>query len=210
LFFCLSLFLPGLIIGFDFNATLLYDWQKTLTETDNNSIAEDYGRQSLSSFIPALFMETPIQFNLRRNLFTCSPETVKVILNAVRLCLLFIVALALGKPFKKSESKAEVLFGLALVCLCIPLIFPHQGKYATLFVLPAYTYTLCALAIMSSRKTFITQLILLATTFVLLTLTTDGVIGRQLSNICEYFNFITLGSLLLLCQLLTLRFSKAC
>lgn len=208
MFVLVSLFLPGLIIGFDFNFVLLGDWQKSILSTNNSSILDDYGRQSLSAFIPALFMDTPIQFNLKRNVLSLEPSTVKLILSCVRLGLLLLVALLLGKPFKSVKNKHEALYALALVCLCTPLIFPHQGKYAFFYLLPAYTYVISSLDQIPKKTSLGRQLILPALSFILLTLSTDGLIGRYLSDYCEYLNFITIGSLFLVGQLIIFRPSK--
>ena len=205
LFVLLALLLPGIVIGFGFNTMLLNDWYQSLTQTNSNSIMEDYGRQSLSSFIPAMLMDTPIQFNIKRNIANLSPQTVNYILNLARLLLLIIVTYLLGKPFRQSKNKKEILYAFALVGLCTPLFFPHQGKYAFFYLLPAYTFVFDAITHKVDKKSKRLNIVLAGVSVLMLSLSTDGLIGRHYSDLCEYLNLLTLGSLSLLVQLALLK-----
>jgi len=197
LFLVIYLFLPMLFIGNDFNLILLKDWWISLSGTNHKSIIEDYGRPSLSAFIPSLLMDTPVQFNIKRNILQLNEEAVGVILNVIRVLFLLLMAFLLGKPFQKFKNNIEVFYSISLVCLFTPLIFPHQGKYSFFYLLPAYAFILFKLLHSDERlpnsKNKISW-VLLVISFVLLTLSTDGLIGRRLSDLCEYLNFITIGT----------------
>jgi hypothetical protein len=208
LFWIAYLFLPAIVLGFKFNNLLLHNWYATLSGTSANSIIEDVGRQSFSAFIPALFMNTPVQFSTQRNIADLSPETVKMILLGVRCFILLCVVLLISKPFKIISSPRNLLFDIGVICLVTPLFFPHQGKYSFLYLLPAYAYCIFTLMEMSQlkseneeKKGYGIALSFIILSFILLTLTTDGLIGRNFSNLAEYLHFITFGALsLLICM----------
>ena len=205
LFFLLFLILPAPLIGFHFNNELLSKWFNTITSTTSESIMDDYGRQSLSSFIPALLMDTPVQFDLKRNFISLLPQQVNLILTLVRLTLMIMLLFLFGNPFRKIISKKEFFYHLSLICLITPLFFPHQGKYSFFYLLPGQAYCVYSLiklkgldTKMKHHKIYKKTLTFFVLSFILLTLTTDGLIGRRLSNLCEYLQFITLGSFCLL------------
>ncbi|MEI6020421.1 MAG: glycosyltransferase 87 family protein [Bacteroidota bacterium] len=207
-FVFLSLILPIPIIGFGFNQLLLSDWWMSLSASHANSILDDYGRQSLSSFIPALLMDTPIQFGLKRNFIQLEANSVNFVLTVVRLLFLMLMAILLGKPFQKMKNDIDAFYSVALICLYTPLIFPHQGKYSFIYLLPAYAYVLFRLLqkdelVFKQKKKI--SLVLLIVSFVLLSLSTDGLIGRRLSDLCEYLNFITIGTFILLAALVLVK-----
>ncbi len=209
LFSILYLLLPALFIGYDFNNQLVSEWLGSLSNTGSNSLTDDYGRQSLSAFIPALFTDTPLQFETSRNIMNLAPEHVSLILNSCRLAVVVLLAFLFGKPFQKIASEKFLFFDLALICLVTPLFFPHQGKYSFFYLMPAQAwcvyYFVRHYSTRIQEKKFRIVLILSSLSFILLTLTTDGLIGRKASNWCEYFNFITYGAFLLLAVMILLR-----
>lgn len=211
-FFGIYLFLPGFFIGFDFNAELLHNWMMSITATNSNSLAEDNGRQSLSSAVPAFLMDTPLQFNLKRNFVNLEPYKVNLVLNAFRCGLVLLSMWLVGKPFAKQKINRKLFYDLALICLITPLFFPHQGKYSFFYLLPAYAYSLYRLIRLQQVETrqkfkayYSSAVIFVIVSFALLTLSTDGVVGRRLSDLCEYFQCITFGTLSLLGAMLVLK-----
>jgi hypothetical protein len=213
IFLVIYLFLPGLFIGFSFNNELLGNWYASITSTTGNSIIEDYGRQSLSSCIPALLMDTPVKFGFSRNVVNLDPSQVNGVLNGVRLIFVIAIAVLLGKPFSKVRSRKELFYGVALTCLLTPLFFPHQGKYSFFYLVPAQAwciYTLMRLSTLKNRtifgRAYKTALLLVVLSFVMLTLTTDGLIGRKASDFCEYLQLITIGTICLFAGMVVLRF----
>lgn len=209
LFSVLFLFLPALVIGYDFNNLLLSKWLGSLAETGGNSLTDDYGRQSLSAYVPALLMETPLQFETKRNILNLNPKSVELILNAMRLILVVLLAVLFGRPFSRTCSRQVVFYHVALVCLVTPLFFPHQGKYSFFYLAPAQAYAMYYFVSnykqRHNEKKYLPALVLSALSFALLTLTTDGLIGRKASDWCEYFNFITYGAFLLIAVLVILK-----
>lgn len=211
MFFVLFLFLPALVIGPSFNAQLIAEWFASLTGTNAESIHGDYGRQSLSAFFPALLMNTPVQFGIPRNVVNLSPENVTLALNIARLLLLVLAVRLFGRPFCGLPNRIQLFYELAFVCALTPLFFPHQGKYSFVYQLPACAFVVYTLARLSRvkhraafKRTYNRALWLFVGSFTFCTLTTDGLIGRTASNLCEYLQCITIGSLLLLVLLVLL------
>lgn len=210
-FLAVYLFLPAVFIGYDFNLQLLHDWLSSLTATQEKSIYDDIGRASLSGLIPSLLLETPVQFSTPRNFTIADEHTVLVVLNVVRLLLLTVLAVLFGKPFKAIRNREQLIYDLSLVCLATPLIFPHQGKYAYFCLLPAYAvciYWLLSQAQLKKnirKKNYRIVLTFTAASFALVTLTTDGLIGRRASDFTEYLHFIVYGALCLLGAMAAIR-----
>lgn len=212
LFSLFYLYLPALVISYDFNNQLLNEWTYSLSGTNKNSIFEDTGRPSLSSLLPSLLMNTDIQFSFKRNIINLSPQQVNITLNVVRGAFLLLLAYLFGKPFYKQQYKKNMFYDVSLICLATPLIFPHQGKYSIFYLLPAYAfciYTAIKLHAIKSRHNYYLLykkiLILLSLSFALVTLTTDGLIGRRLSDCAEYLHLITYGSIFLLIAMIYLK-----
>jgi len=201
-FLVLYLYLPALVVGFDFNNQLLLDWKNSLSATQEKSIYEDIGRSSLSALVPSLMLETPLQFSIRRNIIIADEHTANLILNATRLILLTVLAILMRPPFKIRSSRRALLYDLSLVCLATPLIFPHQGKYALYYTLPAYSY--CIFWLMDnkgldvSKKQYRSVLAFTLLSFALITLTTDGLIGRKASDLTEYLHLPVYGMIFLI------------
>ena len=134
LYSLIFLFIPGVFIGFDFNNELLKAWLGSISSVNANSIMDDYGRQSLSSLVPAFFADTPIQFGFKRNLVSLSPDAIQVILQGFRALILLLLLFLFSKPFHKVVNKRIIFYELSLICAVTPLFFPHQGKYSFFYL----------------------------------------------------------------------------
>lgn len=212
-FSIIYLIIPIVCFGIDFNNVLLHDWYNTLTDFNTNSIKEDLGRQSLSSLIPSLFMETKSTIPLKRNLFQLNEETVKHVLLVVRLLFLASLIPLLGKPFHKEKNVKTVFYQIATILIITPIFFPHQGKYSLLFLLPAYAYCLYTLLrlkqIIKEKQHFAKPYkmagLLLILSFCFITLTTDGLIGRSFADIAEHYHLLVFGAICLLIATIMLK-----
>lgn len=117
-------------------------------------------------------------------------------------CLIVLTLYFLGtRPFAH-VSRLHQLYEISYIMLLIPLIFPHQMKYAFYFVLPA----ICCVA-MVLVDTFYTAKLginykltatLFLLSFLLCTATTDLILGMDLSTITQHYKTITIGTLLLI------------
>ena len=205
LFFIFYLYLPAVVIGYGFNNQLMHAWLSSLASTESKSIFEDMGRPSLSSLIPSLIMDTPIVFSIKRNFLSLDSATTNTILMIARLALLLFLTFLFGKPFQKFKSKKKLFYDIALVFMATPLIFPHQGKYAIYYLIAAYAYCIYMLIRLfylrgraRYKKVYYFTLLFVILSFVGVTLTTDGLIGRRLSDVSEYLNLIIYGAFFLL------------
>jgi hypothetical protein len=212
LFFALYLFIPSVVLGYEFNMQLVRSWLSSLTITESNSIYEDLGRPSLSSLIPSLIMETPTEFSVKRNFANLNAASTTWILNVVRLILLALLALLFGRPFKKATNKKRLFYDISLIFIATPLVFPHQGKYSFFYLMPAYAYCIYSLIKLHTLKQLpkykrinLLVLVVVSLSFMSVTLTTDGLIGRKLSDFSEYIHLITYGTFFLLTAMIFLK-----
>jgi len=204
------IFFPAIIIGFEYNNFLIHEWWTTINPLNTeHAIEVDMGLHGLSSLIPPLLMETKGELEMKRNIITISPDNVALILNIVRF---FFIALALiflqSLPLKKEKSKIHKLWELSYLFLVIPLIFPHQQKYAFFFLFPATFYLAYFIVfqiktkfIAISKLRFWSIIALLFIVFALTTLTTDGIIGRELNEITQHYKLVTYGTIMLIIPL---------
>lgn len=207
-FLALLIWLPSIVLGYTFNQQLHSDWLHSLTGTSVNSIVEDDNRPGLSSLVPSLIAETPLKFGLRRNFVQLGPEAVQLITNLTRLVFVLIGLALISRPLKEPESRIRAFYDVSVICLLTPLVYPHQGKYALLYTLPAYAVCIRFLLLTQRpwqfpgyRHVFLFTVL----SFVLVTLTTDGVITRAGSDFAEYYHLLTYGTFLLLGALWKLR-----
>jgi hypothetical protein len=202
-FIIFFLFLPALFLGKELNSFLLHEWWSVINPAQEGFQFEaDWGVHSLTALIPTLLMITEGELTLKRNILNLSPDTVSAISFAVRFVFIVFVLYFLG--IKKKVTTLQKNWEIAYLTLVIPLIFPHQQKYAFFMLLPAIAYLLYFLmrirknnyTNLSKRKwNLILTLILLA--FMLMTLSTDGIIGRYYNNISQHYKTITYGAILI-------------
>jgi len=216
IFWVAFLIVPSFFIGFNFNNLLLAEWFESIFNASTNSLTEDYGRQSLSSFVPALFMETPIQFGIKRNLLNLSSSQVTILLSLLRMLIIIMTLLIIGNPFNNAIDSKKTYYEISLICALTPLFFPHQGNYSFLYLLPAYAYCIFVIMKETSNKmetvgriNYCISFGFIILSFTLGTLTTSGILGRKLANISEYLCCITISTLSLLISMILLRPKKS-
>ncbi len=204
-FFLIYLCLPAVVLGWDFNYQLHVSWWNSIDPNLNDNLVEtNLGVHSLSALIPTLFSKTEGILELKRNLFNLPIKQSIFILNAFRfLLVLSCIAIFRWKPFQKSIHPLDEFKDLSYLFLLIPLLFPRQQKYAFFLVMPAQTFLIAILLKTKSlqnpvpKKSWI-LFILLVFSFILMTLSTDGIIGREFNRITQHFKLITYGALLLI------------
>lgn len=215
-FFLLYLFLPSLFIGYDFNNFLIADWCSIMTTTVDNSLAEDLGRPGLSSLVLSLLHETEGKVTFSRNLFSLNIASANFVLNIVRGVLVLLTVYFLKwPPFKKSDGAVSNFYALSYIMLVTPLVFPHQNMYSFFYLLPAYSYLIYfAMKLFDLKRDIIDYSVPLKfkvaiagiiMSFVFITLSSDGVIGRHYSDIAEHFHLIAIGTFMLIVSLAILN-----
>lgn len=208
LFFSLAyLVLPAVYLGWDFNLLLHHEWWGMINPRNAEHLVESsLGPHSLTALIPVLLSHTEGVLAYRRNLADLDPATATIVLNATRAMLILGSLWFLRwPPFKPAESRVQELWELAYLFLVIPLIFPHQQKYAFFLMTPAIFYIIFFLLQSfrnqppeNKRDRRRIVLILLILFFLLTTGTTDGIIGLKLNRIAMHYKAITYGALLLI------------
>ena len=140
------LFIPGLILGLDYNQFLILERWKLLNPTNTTHVLDTSERSfhSISTLFSTFFVAESGDFYAlpyRRHLLDLPLETLSTLINAARL--LFVGAtlyFLASKPFQPAKSNLQKLYEISYICLIIPLIFPHQQYYAFFFIFPAATY----------------------------------------------------------------------
>lgn len=206
----LFLLLPALILGWSTNYSLLLEWWNVINPSNSEHLFETgLGGHSLTSLIPPLLTKTEGVIDYRRNLLNLSIQNTIFLLNGFRLILISSTIFILKwPPFTKSKSKIQSIQEISFILLLIPLIFPHQQKYAFVLALPAQIYLLYFIIFnyhtrknIMNRNRWTLLIISFSISFVLMTLTTDGLIGRELNNLTQHYKTITYGALVLLLSL---------
>jgi hypothetical protein len=207
LFSIIFLFLPGLFLGWTYNMLLLSEWWSVINPNNIEHLLEtDLGVHSLTALIPTLLTKSDGVLPYSRNILNLDLETTTCILNTIRTGLvLFTFFFLKWPPFKPAKSRLSEIHELSYIFLIIPLIFPHQQKYAFFLASPALFYIsyfiihhLQARRGMINKATFSVILILLILSFAMMTLSTDGVIGKSLNQVTQHYKTITYGAIILI------------
>ncbi|MBK6445957.1 MAG: DUF2029 domain-containing protein [Bacteroidetes bacterium] len=204
------IFIPAVVLGWKFNTELLFAWWGTINPSNAEHLLETgLGPHSLTALIPVMLTPSTGEINITRNLMNLSPDSAILIMNCVRLGLILLTFCFIKwPPFTTSKSKYQELHELAYLFLVVPLIFPHQQKYAFVFMIPAVFYISTYLVLLYKRKNakdqhlFRLLIFLSLLFFILTTLTTDGLIGKQANQWTQHFKLITYGMLVLVIVLI--------
>ena len=209
-FLCIYFLLPAIFVGWEFNKTLHRGWWGTINPSNQEHLIEaGLGPHSLTALIPVLLTPSIGEIPNVRNFLNLDPATAILIMNVCRLLLIVLTLFVLKLPiFTKAKSSPDELREIAYIFLIVPLIFPHQQKYAFVFLIPAifyvatYMVSLYELKDPRHNRKFNFLLILSIIFFILTTLTTDGLIGKQLNQLSQHFKLVTYGTLVLVWILL--------
>lgn len=206
-FFIIFLFIPSVFFGIGFNNFMLCEWWNVINPLNSEHLIEtDLGLHSLTALIPTLLHKTTGEIDCIRNFVDLDIGYVELILNSVRIFfILFTLYFLKNFPFKAARSKTHEIWEISYIILLIPLIFPHQQKYAFVLIFPSVAYVIYFLTslykynhkeyIKSTWKIVVISLIIV---FILTTISTDGIIGRELNRITQHYKTITYGTILLL------------
>lgn len=207
IFIVLLMLIPAIWTGWETFWELQAKWWATINPTNKEFTTqqnrEAEGVYSLSAFFNAYFFDDNERLQgVRRHLWALSAEHLQVVLMLARL---FFVALTLFfvrfSPFRASPSRLHSFWEMSYMLIAIVLVFPHQQKYAFLFLLPAFAYLIFRY-FSTPSKTLLVGLILV---WLLSTASTDGIIGRYLYDFGQYFKIITFACFLTI--ILLMRYS---
>ena len=140
------LFLPIIIIGYDYHIFLLQERWTLINPLDQEHILDvsETSFHSLTTLLSVLMVENagnPYSLELKRNIANVDLDTLKTIINIARgFLILFTLYFIRSILFEKSKNNLQGFYELSYILLIIPLMFPHQQHYAFFFVFPAITY----------------------------------------------------------------------
>jgi hypothetical protein len=206
-FSVIFIILPGMILGWSTNLFLLSEWWTVINPNNTENLLEsDLGLHSLTALLPSLLTQTKGVLPYSRNIFNFDFKTTVLILNLVRAGLiLFTLYFLKWPPFKSVKSLINEGYELSYIFLLVPLIFPHQQKYAFFFAFPAIVYISYFIVVNFKSQTrkinikkYSVVIILLVVSFSLMTLSTDGIIGRTFNQISQHYKTITYGAIILI------------
>src|SRR5258708_98508 len=142
--FMTLLYLPSILIGWDYNSFLLSEWWKVINPANKEHMFETrIGTHSIVAWLPVFLTPTEGDMPFQRNLFNINYSTVMTIVNVARLVLLSLSILFLKSlPFKKESNPIKLFWEGSYFIMLIPLLMPHQQKYNFLLVLPMIIYIL--------------------------------------------------------------------
>jgi len=192
--------LPASVFGFDFNTQLHSEWLNII-----NPFNEKYGiGQNIESYrihgLSALFVAYFSKYNndtFQWLIVSLSDQGVQLLTTLSRLAFITLTFYFLRrKPFSSFQSSRHFAYEVSYLLLITPLIFPQQNKWAFVYILPALG--LIFYSLLQKQKSFFSiKVVLLLAVFILTTLTTDGIIGKQLNYYTECLKLVTIGTILI-------------
>jgi hypothetical protein len=201
-FYIFFMFFPSLIIGHEYNMTLLSTWGALINPTNQIHVldVDERSFHGLTTLLATLFVkDVPDVYALKinRNIADVSIETLSKIILVTRLILIAITLYFLKlKIFVKAKTGFLQCVETSYILLLIPLIFPHQQHYAFLFAIPAFTTIMYFLIADGStykhRKTVIALMIFIGLCFNL------KLLLGEFNDYYDHFKLITYCALLLI------------
>ncbi|WP_339605787.1 glycosyltransferase family 87 protein [uncultured Roseivirga sp.] len=206
IFTVLLVYLPALIVGFDYNNFLIQEWYNIINPANKEYTLETKtGIYNLSAFIFAYFTEMPDdKITGNRNILSLSYEVAGILTNIIRGALiLFTLYFVRSLPFKAAKSSVHAFWEFGYICLAFPLVFPAQNKYSFYYILPALFFITYYMV-----KRYKTEgglrgipmkiLIPMALYFIITTLTSSNIIGKYWYDQTQFYKVITFGIIALI------------
>ncbi len=202
--FIILLFIPIIGFGPHYNMFLLSEWWHIINPSNKEHLFETgIGTHSLVALLPVYLTETIGEMNYKRNIFNLNYQTVEIITNITRL---FILSLSLfyfkSMPFQKEVNKLKSIWEISYFILIIPLLFPHQQKYAFILAIPMITYILYFyISTFKNKRSYGYNLTLYTFAISMLffsPLYGSDIIGKFLFRLTQHYRFLTFSTLLLI------------
>jgi hypothetical protein len=201
-FSILFLFLPSIFIGHEFNTFLLAEWWKIINPLNSEHLIEaGVNSQSFVGIIPAFLTDTQGDINIKRNLLSLSIETTELITNIIRLFFIAFTLFFLKLPKKNNLYDISEFRAISYILLLVPLIFPHQQKYAFVFIFPMIVYLIYYCMIMwkfnrnKGFKIFLSLLLIVSVIFT--PIIGSDIIGRFNYDLIHHFRILGISTILL-------------
>lgn len=207
-FYVFSLFLPSIIIGHDYNITLLKTWLSLINPTNTRHVldVDERSFHGLSTLLSTLLVEKVPDYyamDLKRNIMDVPLSVLAKVLLFARLFLISLTLVFIRDwPFKRLRSPWNLAMEVSYILLIIPLIFPHQQHYAFLFTVPAFSMCLYFLVdryalLSASQRNF--AIVMLSLIYLLGNL---KIVLGTFNSFYEHYKILTYGALLLIPMLM--------
>ena len=202
--FILLLYIPVIGLGWGFNNYLIKEWWGIINPSNNEHLFETgIGTHSIVALLPVYLTDTAGEIPYKRNIFSLNHDIIGIIINFSRI---FLLSLSLFYfkclPFKKEKSKIKLFWELSYFMLIIPLIMPHQQKYAFILAVPMISYLLYFFIVsykLKKSKTFYMLNFLFVICLLLYSpLYGSDIIGKYLFEITQHFRVLTFATLVLI------------
>lgn len=213
-FYGISLFLPALVIGWDYNLLLLKTWLSLINPANQIHVldVDERSFHGLSTLLSTLLVkDVPDVYALplKRNIADVSLETLSKILLLVRLFLAaFTLFFLKWKPFQKARSLMDTYIEVSYLLLLIPLIFPHQQYYAFLFSVPAFAVVTYYVLVNFKRFTELTKYIVVVLLSIVYLCANLAFLLGAYNAFYDHFKILTYGALLLIPSLIWVSLKK--
>ena len=200
----LLLFSPTIFWGFDYNLMLLTDWWKIINPTNAEHLMETgIGTHSMVAFLPVFLTETVGELPYDRNIFDLDLDTA---IRITHIAILGLIAVSLlyfrSWPFTKEKDDIKSIWEISYFMLLIPLIIPHQQKYAFLLVIPMVAYVLFFfIKTYSAKHTLVYKSVLVifgVSMIVFSPIHGSDIIGWNAFKWSQHYRLITIVTLLLI------------
>jgi hypothetical protein len=196
----ISLLLPASILGFAKNWSYLRSWfQSVFPYPDLSHFPLNFSANvSLQAQLYRFFSEVPaFKYNGQEYYFTIFQAQTSSIRIAERLISLGVLCAIVfyRVRFRKSAEIVSRWGGVALTFALIPIFAPTAQQHYFVFLLPSYVYAVYVWHCLQLADRWFRGLVIAS--FVLASLTTDGICGQLLGDIFIASGCIAWGTLLL-------------
>lgn len=201
--YVLLLVLPSLIIGHQYNITLLSSWLHLINPANSQHVldVDERSFHSLTTLLSTLLVKNVPDYyalDIKRNIADVSLSTLSMIITITRLCFVAFTLFYLRSfPFKKATNSIHTYFELSYLFALIPLIFPHQQHYAFLFVVPAFSITLYAVLLDQQNWSALKRVVIWCLIGVVFLCVSLKLLLGTFNNYYEHFKILTWGALIL-------------
>jgi hypothetical protein len=222
-FLILSLILPSVLIGHQYNMELLGHWKETISPTGEKYVFEDNdGCVALNGTLPAYFYDfegdgidkRAEKLGWKRKIAAVPENILVIVLQILRLLVVGVFLLAIIYVNRRKERNA--LWFYWEVCFFIQvslLIFPHQMKYTMVYFVPVGAYVLLHLFRVFQQKWKVSIPEKIAAGFSMFTMFVFAIMGRDIIgsravDFIGFYQFIGISNLLFLWVLWVYKPSK--
>ncbi len=198
------LFAPAVFWGLEYNIILLKGWWMIINPTSSeHQIEAGIGTHSMVAFLPVYLTPTIGEMPYQRNILNLNANTAILITNVANLLLVSISLLYFkSRPFTKEKNDQKKIWEISYFMLLIPLLIPHQQKYAFVLVMPMVAYlTYFFIKTKKNRKDHIYNTVFVLFCILMLVFSPlhgADIIGWHTFRLSQHYRMITIVTLLLI------------